>query len=271
MTYAITNFHRMLQSHLVALLDKRNKEKLKIATGILIHHNEFFLVLTAAHVLSDTSPDNLVINLGIPGQRYAMKKEKIWIDEKLDVGYMQLNTFEAKIFQNSTTVPFTLSNPLSRNIAGSNFRCALCGFPAEMANQNVKSNIVEAKPALLTATPLAADQWPAGIKADGKDPQVNFLLKYGPKHGKVINQEGDLTAPIDPIGMSGAAIFVYDPSTENEPRPHYALFGIQTGFYARLQLLVGTAIDPLAKQIELDYGPIRDEVQTATDDVNLAK
>lgn len=251
MTYVPTNFHRALQSHSVVLLNKRT---LHVATGILLQHNERFLILTVAHFLEDVPPDELLIHLGISGQRYPMKKERVWTNKSLDLAYILLNTFEAQLFQNKL-VPLVVRHTSNRNIANNTVRCALCGYPSSMANFKDDSNIVVAETLLVTTTPLTSEQWPSGIKESGKDPKVHFLLKYGPKQaGKFLNREGDPMTPIPPFGLSGAGVWVYDPSTENSTRPDYSLFGIQTGFFESEQLLVGTIIEPLFKQIQSDFG-----------------
>lgn len=257
MPYTPTNFHRALQSHSVLLITKNGP--FRIATGTLILYNNLFLVLTVAHILEGVKPEELLIHLGISGQRYPMKKEKIWKDEKLDVAYIQLNTFEAKIFLDKF-VPLIVRQTVPRDVAQPSYRCTLLGYPDDMAVYKEDSKIVQAETLLVSTQPLTPEQWLSGIREDGKDPKINFLLKYGPKNaGKFVNHEGQTATPTSPFGLSGAGVWLYDPATEMAQHPQYALFGIQTGFYKSDQLLVGTIIEPLFKQIHLDFGPNLDE------------
>jgi hypothetical protein len=251
MEYVPSNFHKALQTHSVALLNKRTTE---VATGVLLDHQGTFLVLTVAHILEKIEPDELLIHLGIPGQRYPMKKEKIWKNDTLDLAYIKLNTFEATIFQNRV-VPLVIRQKAVRDVAKKPLQCALCGYPKSMAYFEGDTSTIAAETLLVTTRPLLPESWPVGIKGKGKDPKLNFLLKYGPKRAqKILDQNRNAMSLVDPHGLSGAGVWVYDPASENSEHPKYALFGIQTGYYAREQLLVGTAIEPLVAQVEIDFG-----------------
>ncbi|MBI3766724.1 MAG: hypothetical protein HY277_09535 [Ignavibacteriales bacterium] len=237
-----------------------NKQTGDIATGLLLDIHVAKLVLTVAHIFEGADPADLLVSLGISSQSYTMKKEKVWQDLALDLAYIQLNPFETTIFQGDGVKFFQPHKGTPLNAPHKPFRCAICGFPSKMASYKKSDNIIEASTCLVTSPPpLPYEQLPPGIEAtpenpNGKNPKVNFLLKHGPKQSTfTLNDHQAPTSPVDPRGLSGAGIWIFNPESENDDAPEYSLFGIQTSFYHTHDLLVSTAVEPLMKQIEQDY------------------
>jgi len=250
MRYKKTSLHQVLQTHTVILLNKETKE---IGTGVLIQHGSWYMVLTAEHILNDTHPDLLLIHLGISGQRYPMKKERIWRDTSRDLAYIQLNSFEVQTFINRL-LPIKLGSERARDTAREQLRCAVCGYPDSMAYFDESTQTKMAESILITTIAIPSEKWPVGIRENGKDPASNFILTYGSKQGgRFRNQEGEEITPPSPYGLSGAGVWVYDPKTEDNERPDYALFGVQTGIYVKEQVLVGSFVKPLLDRIREDF------------------
>ena len=250
MPYTKTNFHKAVQTHSVIVLNRRTAD---IGTGVMLEYAGQYFVLTAWHIIEKTDPNDVVVHLGISGQRSPIKKERIWFDRQLDLAYMQLNRFEADIFRNHIK-PIRLGPEIIRDAGKEQLRCATCGYPKDMSYVDKSSQTLKAETLLVTTYLVPPESWPDGIRQDGKDPSKHFLLKYGSKHsGGFRNQEGEEISPTDPHGLSGAAVWVYKQATENDERPDYALFGIQTGIYKRKQCLAGSFIKPLLDRVRNDY------------------
>jgi hypothetical protein len=251
--YNPTNFHKLIQSHSVLLV---NKKEHSIATGIFIKYNELYFVLTVAHILIDTALENILINFGIPGQEYPVKKAQYWKDDYLDLAFMKLNSFEAEIFQYKIQ-PFIIHNKLLGDFSTRLLKCAISGYPISLAYKKNSNKIIGETFLITTPLSLLPERWPKAIIENGKNPKDNFLLKYGHKHAReILYSNEERKTLIDPKGLSGSGIWIFDPNSENDEQPKYVLFGIQTGFYESSQLLAGTKVDLLFKQIESEYGEI---------------
>ncbi len=260
MAYERTNFHKAVQSHTVLLV---NRKTTKTATGVLLDIGVAKLVLTVSHILEKLDScrllrdsEDLLVSLRMPNQRSSLTIHRVWQDSNkdIDLAYLQLDDSEVKFLSNNVH-PYRIIRRVHQNVVNKSLKYALCGFPVSLASCDDHAKIVTRADALLIRSSLPASEWPQDITNDGKTPQVNFLLKHGSKQGVVFKDpEGNKVETIDPHCLSGAGVWLFDPDSENDVSPPYALYGIQTGWYADYDLLCGTIIDPVIHQIENDYG-----------------
>jgi hypothetical protein len=249
MTYTPTKLHKILQSHCVALI---NKKENTIATGLLLRFMNVHLVLTVHHLFYNTSPDDILVNLGTSGQRYVMKKMDFWENAALDLCFFRLDDFEVTTFS-ALSVPFEIKSCIIQTGLTPNLRAAICGFPSSLVSFDEMTKTFAARTFLNTTSFIIPERWPSDIT--NKNPKDHFLLAHGTKKGAlVLDEEGNPTNPEQPYGLSGAGVWLIDSTTENAEKPIYSLFGIQTSFFPQHGLLCGSFIDPMIKQIEKTYG-----------------
>lgn len=94
------------------------------------------------------------------------------------------------------------------------------------------------------------EKWPQKLIDDGKNVHKNIVIPYGVKHGgRFYKKEGIPLEYINPKGFSGCGIWYYPHKDEYLDKPIYALLGIQTSYYPRNQLLIGTLLEPLINEI----------------------
>lgn len=248
--YIPTFLHKKILSHTVFLL---NKEKAEIGlgsgSGVLLEYKETPYVITAHHNLTGAKNENIFIHLGIDEFKYSLKKEEIFKFPELDLALIKLNKFEVDICRGHYTIPVIIEKRNLVDIPKQNLKCAISGFPESMIKQ--EENKIKSETYFITTNPLVQDEWPLSILNEGKTPESYILLRYGPKsNSKFIDQNKNvLDDLIQPEGLSGSAIWVFDPTTENDENPNYGLVGIQTGIYRSYDLLVGSLIDPILKKV----------------------
>jgi len=101
---------------------------------------------------------------------------------------------------------------------------------------------------------LDHNDWPSPCR-EKYDPATTILIPFGPKRGgSFVDKEGNPADPINPKGISGAGVWLFDPDNENSEDPKYSLLGIQHSYESFYQVLIATRINPLIEQIQKDYG-----------------
>jgi hypothetical protein len=96
-------------------------------------------------------------------------------------------------------------------------------------------------------------KWSQFLINQGKTPENNFVVLYGEKHGRPLDQTGTDMTPFSPSGLSGCGFWYFDPSTAFSNNPFYSLAGIQTSFVKAEQVLVGTFSDKIVDRILSHY------------------
>ena len=246
--YIPTILHKKILSHTIFLLNKE-KAEIGLGSGILIEFNDTPYVITALHNLKGAKNENIFIHLGIDNFKYTLEKEEVFKYPELDLAIIRLNKFEVDICRGHQTIPFIIEKRNHVDVAKRNLKCAISGFPEAMVK--LEENKIKAETYFITTKPLVQDEWPQSILDEGKTPESYMLLKYGSKsNSKFVDQNKEfLNELIQPEGLSGGAIWIFDPTTENDDDPKYGLVGIQTGIYRSCDLLVGSLIDPIFNKI----------------------
>jgi len=246
--YEPTVLHKKILSHTIFVMNKE-KAEIGLGSGILIEHKEIPYVITAFHNLKSARNKNIFIHLGIDDFKYSLKKEEIFKFPELDLALIRLDKFEVDIFRGIHTIPFKIEKRNIVDIPKQKLKCAISGFPGVMAK--LEENKIKAETYLITTNPLVQDEWPQSILEEGKTTEFYILLRYGPKsNSEFVDQNKNvMNELIQPEGLSGGAIWVFDPTTENDDNPKYGLIGIQTGIYRSYDLLVGSLIDPILKKV----------------------
>lgn len=245
--YIPTSLHKMILSHTIFILN-REKAEIGLGSGILIEYKDTPYVITAYHNLTGARNENIFIHLGIDDFKYSLKKEEIFNYPELDVALIKLNKFEVDTFRGIHIHPFKFEKRDIVDIPRQNLKCAISGFPEAMIK--LEENKIKAESYFITTKPLIQNEWPQSILDEGKTTESFVLLRYGSKsNSKFIDQNKNaLDELIQPEGLSGSAIWVYDSLTENDEYPKYGLVGIQTGIYRSYDLLIGSLIDPIFKK-----------------------
>lgn len=246
--YVPTVLHKKILNHTIYLLNKE-KEEIELGSGVLIDYKETPYVITAFHNLRGARNESIFIHLGIDDFKYPLKKEEIFKYPELDLALIRLNKFEVNICKGIHTKPFKIEKRNIVDIPKQKLKCAISGFPGAMVK--LEENKIKAETYFITTNPLVQNEWPQSILDEGKTTEFYILLRYGPKsNSEFVDQNKNvLDDLIRPEGLSGGAIWIYDPITENDENPKYGLVGIQTGIYRSYDLLVGSLIDPILKKV----------------------
>ena len=246
--YVPTVLHKKILSHTVFLLNKE-KAEIGLGSGILIEHKEIPYVITAFHNLKSARKENIFIHLGIDDFKYSLKKEEIFKFPELDLALIRLDKFEVDIFRGIHTTTFKIEKRNIVDIPKQKLKCAISGFPSAMVK--LEYNKINAETYFITTNPLVQDEWPQSILDEGKTTEYHILLRYGSKsNSEFVDQNKNVISElIQPEGLSGGAIWVYDPATEDDENPKFGLLGIQTGIYRKYDLLIGSLIDPILKKL----------------------
>ena len=246
--YIPTAMHKKILSHTIFLLNKEIAE-IGLGSGILIEHKEIPYVITAFHNLKSASDENIFIHLGIDNFKYSLKKEEIFKFPELDLALIKLYKNEVNLLKGIHTEPFKIEKRNIVDIPKQKLKCAISGFPRAMVK--LEENKIKAETYFITTNPLIQNEWPQSILDEGKTTEYYILLRYGLRSSSefVDQNKNVMNELIQPEGLSGGAIWVFDPTTENDNNPKYGLIGIQTGIYRSYDLLVGSLIDPILKKV----------------------
>ena len=162
---------------------------------------------------------------------------------------IKLNKFEVDTFRGIHIHPFKFEKRDIVDIPRQNLKCAISGFPEAMIK--LEENKIKAETYFITTIPLVQNEWPQSILDEGKTTESHILLRYGRKsNSEFVDQNKNILHDlIQPKGLSGGAVWVYDPATENDENPKYGLVAIQTGIFRSYDLLVGSLIDPILKKV----------------------
>ena len=226
----MTVLHRRILSHHVLLTETGTDHN---GSGILVEIADRIFVLTAAHVIDTVA---ITINLGILGQKTPFKILNKWFDSKLDVGFLELDKFEANVMRALWINPRKLSRKQPTAITSHATSLALCGSPYELKKNTPTANQFE--PIFITCPMISHSEWPLYVTTRWNS-EEQFALAYGEKHsGYFLDQDNIRIAPIDPHGLSGGGVWAFDPSLEDTDDPPYSLVGIQHHFYHTIYISI---------------------------------
>lgn len=243
---------QFIQKHRV-LISTNNRDVFEISSGTLVRIEDKSFVFTAHHNLSQLTSRKLFLNLGIPYQDCSFMIKNIWSDHDLDISYIELETSDVDKYSRGIE-PIVLGKKSPANSIAPKYRAtAIVGYPFAHVKLSDQTKTYDVETIYILSQLVAQDKWPSSID---KDKRKWMLLEYGPKHGHTfVNQNNEpVEEHIHPGGLSGSAIWKFNPDTMDSDRPEYALWGIQNCWYERHQVLCGAYIEPLIDRIAKDYG-----------------
>lgn len=241
--YIPTNLHRGIRAHTVALSFQRNGEQ-QIGSGVLVKIADRIFVLTAGHVAGE----QVSVGLGLYTPLTPFTILQRGVDESDDIGYLELKPFEVEILRRDEARPYAIAAKQEAAIPTKKPTLAICGFPTALA-QPAKQGV--AVPIMFqTVAMLDYSGWPSVYK-NHLNPKRHFVLIYGPKRGGTFTyrDNAEPSDPIPPYGFSGTGLWLFDPLTENDDNPAYALVGIQHSYDEFYQILYGTFAEILIDKI----------------------
>lgn len=240
-----------IQKHRV-LISSNNKDSFEVSSGTLVRIEDKTFVFTAQHNLSQLSKRKLFINLGIPYQDCSFMIKKIWSDENLDISYMELDTAVAEKYRKGIEPVVLLQRGKSTDIAPQYRAAAIIGYPFKHVTLFEQCKTYDVETIFILSQVVQHDNWPKSID---KEKAKWMLIEYGPHHGQTFFDQNDkpIESHIHPGGLSGSAIWKFNPETMHSENPEYALWGIQNCWFEKNQVLCGTFIEPLIDRISSDY------------------
>jgi hypothetical protein len=252
--YSPTKLHHKIRSHLALIFDTKDQSN---GSGVLIELQGLSFILTASHVLEG----DFNISLGLPQQETRFTIRNKWVDDALDVGFIELEPQEVKFLRGEYTERYVIRAQKKTSARPRETTFALCGFPFVLRDSSDRFTHYRM---IFIGTPIIhAGEWPQSI-VEQISPASHFLVPYGPKHkGVFVDRQKGPIDPIDPFGLSGCGLWFFDPATENSDNPTYSLVGIQHGYYRREQCLVGSYLQPIIASIQHKYGIVIPEEDAA--------
>jgi hypothetical protein len=217
-------------------------------SGVLVELQNRIFVLSAAHVIEG----DVDVNLGIIPHESRFKIIDKWINKDTDTGFLELSASEVNLRLSQFSAPFPVGGIKAHTFKSRSTTLALCGFPAGESIQTERGREVHLF--YLAVGVIAPEQWPADI-AGRYDPNKTFLVSYGPRWGNSFVDGNKVDrAPVSPFGMSGCGLWYYDRDNQNAEPPWYALGGIQHSYSEREQVLLGTLVDELIREVARHCG-----------------
>ena len=242
-----SKFNNTICHHLALIINNGTKE---IGSGIFIDLNGLRFVITAGHVIRDSAPSDLFINLGLSNQEDPLKKLDVWTDDKLDIAFIQLDSFQSDIMRGEKNEPFRI-NAKQIGFPKELNAIATCGYPKTFWEPNGK--YINARSfTIATQGFLPIDSWPPLAKQVFN--QDDFLmLSLTDPDGKLnlVDKNGEPASGLNPKGMSGGPLWLFNVEKINEEQPEYALCGVLTGYLEeRKDVLVFVKINSIIQSIE---------------------
>lgn len=238
-----------IRSHLVLLYHSKTGET---GSGVLIKILDRLFVISAAHVIKSTN----VINIGLSFQQSTFTILDSYIDDELDIGYIEIKPFEYEILKVDQSKPLNISKKITTTYQYPNKSFILCGYPCTLKEK--ENNAFKITPLLLDCAVLNPDNWSSFLREKGITPEHHIIVAYGSKHGdKFYDMKGNPLPFFDPKGMSGCGIWMYAGSKQNVNAGEYGLVGIQHSYIKSDQVLVCTfadnIIDVVSRRLKLQF------------------
>lgn len=219
--YLMPNLIRMIGRHTVLIFNKTSK---KIGTGLLVMKDEHLYAFTAKHLIEDTDPDSVVISFGPPTTDVLPKK--FHPHDKFDISLISLDP-RHHYYYDVITTPYESRKRCFVEIPYENLpdiRFCGVGLPTERATFDQTSNTLRVGSLFFSGSPLK--ELPPRLSHIAYDNNNEIWIDMT---GDFIDENGNLTEfTVSPKGISGCAIWFYDPSTMDADKPLYTLIGIQS-------------------------------------------
>jgi hypothetical protein len=247
-----SRINRIICHHLALIINNATKQ---IGTGTFIEINDLRFVITAKHVIKYAEFDQLFINLGLQDQEDSLNKLNMWTDDILDVAFIQLDKSQTDFMRGLENKPLVIDKK-KKGFTSKDFNSvALCGYPKSMWNEENK-NIKATAFTIATQGFLPYEKWPLLAKGEfSPDDCIMVSLTDDDGQNRLIDKYGKPAAGLDPHGMSGGPLWVFDITTINDQTPKYALNGVLTGYLTeRNDVFKIARLEKLIENIETKYG-----------------
>jgi hypothetical protein len=244
-------FNIKATSHLAVIINHATAD---LGTGVFVEVNGLRFIITAQHNIEGADEDQIYINLGIPDQDFIFKKKNMWSDKNLDVALIELDKFESDIMRKGIE-PF-IFNVKQNGYERKTFNAhAITGYPKSNWHK-IGNTILTHTFTIATQGFLPYENWPSLAKESFTSENFLMVSLLEPDGSYVlVNQDGKPGEGLNPYGMSGAPLWVFDIQTVNNKDVRYGLLGIQTGFLnERKEVLKITKINKILEAIENMYG-----------------
>jgi hypothetical protein len=245
-----SRFNYIIANHLALIINRENDE---LGTGLFAEIEKRRFVITAQHVLDGAADDQIYINLGIERQEHIFKKLNRWTNPDLDLAFLELDYHESEIMRDKIE-PFVMR--FKRTLGETpNFNgIAICGYP-RTGWKRVRNYLTADSFTIALQKPLDFDLWPQRAK-EIFNPNEFFMVSLKEEHCgyKILDENGKTPEGIDPHGMSGSPVWLFNASKVNDDQPDYAFWGIYTGYLKEdPSILKATFINKIVENIEQQY------------------
>lgn len=248
----IPNIVNHIQKHRV-LISLNDDRSISHGSGTLIKILDRYFVITAQHVIREFQSMPLFVNFGVPYHDSSPMIKRICSNSDLDIAYIELDSQEVERYRGEIE-PVVLGELVPSITFCPEYRAvAIIGYPGTKMILDSSNRTYSAGTFHVLSQLIKDDEWP---NTSTRDKSKHMLIQYGPKHGQhFIDHNGQqVIDQMNPSGLSGSAIWKFNPTTMNSEMPEYALWGIIIRWNEREEVLIGTYIQPLIDKIKIDYG-----------------
>jgi hypothetical protein len=241
--------------HLAFIVNWAQGDRGAIGTGLFAEISERRFLITAKHVLKGATDDQIYINLGLQDQHHVFRKLDRWENAHLDLAFIELDRTETDFIRDRID-PFSINAKQRRGDKPKYNGLAICGYPKTYWIKSNPSYVTAGPFTIALQHPLPTDQWPQRAK-DEYDPEDFFLVSLREEDlgQQLVDQDGKLPSGLDPHGMSGSPVWLFDINTVNNENPDYGFWGILTGYLTyEPNILKCTFINKIIEEFERRYG-----------------
>ena len=250
-----SNLNYKIAHHLAFIINWAKGKRGSIGTGLFTEIQGRRFVITASHVVEDADDYQIYINLRIQDQKHVFKKLNRWNNDELDLAFLELEKSETE-FMRDKIEPFYIGNKIKRGEKKNYNGLAICGYPITYHEECKPNYVIAGSFTIGLQYPLAFENWPERAKKE-IDPENYFLisLKAEDIGQKLVDQDGRLPNGLDPHGMSGSPVWLFDVNKIDEKQPDYGFWGILTSYLTyEPNILKCTFINRIIEEIEKHYG-----------------
>ena len=241
--------------HLAFIINWAQEDKGSIGTGLFAEIAERRFIITAKHVIEGASDDEIFISLGIQGQQHVFRKLDRWTNDELDLAFLELDRTETEFIRDNIE-PFVMTTKQQSGEKPNLNGLAICGYPKTYWTKTKPSYITAGSFTIALQYPLSPDKWPEQAKRDySSDDFFLVSLKEEDIGQKLVDQDGKLPTGLDPHGMSGSPVWLFDVCQINDEQPDYGFWGILTSYLKyEPNILKCTFINRIVDEFENRYG-----------------
>lgn len=224
-----------------------NKKPEHIGSGILVKIKKELFILTAAHVVDETSLNDILIpttdglkpflgivtNLNLPNDITRS-------NDIIDIAYYRLN--KDWDFQFDFNIePLDLCDINITDIPYENDNYAFIGYPAKKSK--IEDSTFSGKILNYSGGYIKT----VNITKFGFNPETNIVINFDRKKGVIINGHNE-QLPL-PNGISGGGIFAYAKDKTQNSKDTFKLVGICHTYIPEKKIMIGTKINILIAMI----------------------